>query len=44
MKDIIAVAEKNKENQELLVEKVDKVVMAEVARVSIVINIGSKYR
>lgn len=44
MNDIIVVAEKDRENQELLVEKVDKVAMAEVLRVSIAINIGSKYK
>lgn len=44
MKDIITVAEKDRENQELLVEKVDKVAMVEVARMSIAINIGGKYR
>lgn len=44
MKNVIEVAEKSRENQGPLPKKVDKVVMAEVARVSIAINIGNKYR
>lgn len=44
MKDVIAVAEKVREIQRPLLEKVDKAVMAKVAKVANAIDIGNKYR
>lgn len=44
MKHMIAVAERDRKNQKLLVEKMDKAAMAEVIGVLTAINIGSKYR
>ena len=44
MKDVIVVAEKGGENKELLViKKADKTVIAEIAKISSVIDLGSKY-
>lgn len=42
MKNVIAAAEKHKENQGPLIEKVDKVMMAEVTKVLTAIDIDSK--
>lgn len=44
MKDLIAVVEKSRENQEPSLKKVDKAAMVKVAKMSIVINIDNKYR
>lgn len=43
MQYMIVAIEKTAENPRLLVEKVEKVVMAEVTKVMIAINIISKY-
>ncbi len=44
IKDVIAVAEKGRENKELLaMENVDKTAMAEVAKVLSAIDLGSKH-
>ena len=44
MKDLIAVAEKDRENRKSLVmENVDKITMAEVVKVSNAIDLGNKY-
>lgn len=43
MKDVIAVAKKSRKYWKPLVNKIKKVKLAEVIRMSIAINIGSKY-
>lgn len=44
MKDVIKVVERDKNIQGLLVEKVNKAAIIEVAKVLSVINIDNKYR
>lgn len=44
MKNVIIAAKRGRKNQELLVEKVDKVAMVEVVRVLITIDVNNKYR
>ena len=44
MKDIIVAVEKDRENGgSLVMENIDKIAMAEVAKVSGAINLGNKY-
>ncbi len=44
MKDVIAMVKKTGENKELLViENINKTIIAEVVKVSNTINLGSKY-
>ena len=44
MKDMIVAAEKGRENGELLIiENIDKIAMAEIMKISSVIEFGNKY-
>lgn len=44
MKDVIAVAEKGRENLKSLVEKIDKVAIVEVTKILTTFDISSKYK
>ena len=44
MKNVIEAAEKGREIQEPLAEKINKAAMVEVAKVASAIDIGNKYR